>query len=292
MTSIALLAAGAIWQAAVPQNLAASAKALQDAATFSATFTVTPSGGANRAYKITYGKPNLFKIESPEGFVLSDGKDLYDYKKASNEFTVIPLSDTALRSATGALEVWGWTAFFSKDPFKDVRAQSGGHRKIKENEVDVVTATFGVGGEATIFVDSKLGLVRGFMAKNKEKDLLVMASDLKIGADAPAAGSFAFTAPEGAKKAEPPKASDATYAKVKPIMDHNCMPCHSAGSRSAGIDLSSYEGTVRSVNAGNPDSSRLVRAIESGKMPQGRPKLSDADIKTIRDWISGGAKND
>lgn len=290
-TSLALIGAGALWQASVPQNLEASAKALQDAATFQATFTVTPSGGANRAYKLSYAKPNFFKIESPEGFVLSDGKDLYDYKKATNEFTVTPLSDALVRSTSGALEFWGWASFFTKDPFKDVRAQASGHRKIKDNEVDVVSATFGVGGEATIFVDSKLGLVRGFMAKNKEKDLLVMASELKVGAEAPAAGAFAFAAPEGAKKAEAPKASDATYAKVKPIMDKSCMPCHGAGMRSGGVDLSSFDGTVRSVSPGNPDGSRLVKAVESGRMPQGRPKLSDADIKTIRDWIAEGAKN-
>lgn len=50
------------------------------------------------------------------------------------------------------------------------------------------------------------------------------------------------------------------------------------------------------VNPGNPDKSYLVDKLEGNKvvgerMPMGKTRLSDKDIKMIRDWIKEGAKN-
>ena len=40
---------------------------------------------------------------------------------------------------------------------------------------------------------------------------------------------------------------------------------------------------------GSPDSSELVTVLQSGSMPEKRPRMSPADINLIRAWIQAGA---
>ena len=66
---------------------------------------------------------------------------------------------------------------------------------------------------------------------------------------------------------------------------------------SGGVNMTSYRRLMRSrvVNTGNPNRSRIVRAIKGQgvtRMPQGRPPLKDEEIKLIEDWISAGAKEE
>lgn len=53
---------------------------------------------------------------------------------------------------------------------------------------------------------------------------------------------------------------------------------------------------VKRVEPGNPNASYLIQKLEGtvpGRMPaDGSPFLSDEQVKKVRDWISGGAKND
>ncbi|MBK8052910.1 MAG: hypothetical protein IPK35_06430 [Saprospiraceae bacterium] len=81
-----------------------------------------------------------------------------------------------------------------------------------------------------------------------------------------------------------------TYTNnVATIMNASCASagCHSASTKAAGYDLSSYNGTKS--GAAN---SKFLKSIkhESGadKMPQGGSKLPDASIKLIECWIANG----
>ncbi len=81
-----------------------------------------------------------------------------------------------------------------------------------------------------------------------------------------------------------------TYTNtIKGIMDSKCATsgCHSASTRAAGFDLSSFTGTSSSAN-----SSKFLASIkhESGAdaMPQGSAKLDDATIKNITCWVQNG----
>jgi hypothetical protein len=82
-----------------------------------------------------------------------------------------------------------------------------------------------------------------------------------------------------------------TYtADVKSILDTRCATsgCHSAGSKSGGIDLSSY------LNASaESKKDRFLGSIQhkSGynAMPQGSAKLDDATIKTLSCWVQNGS---
>ena len=92
---------------------------------------------------------------------------------------------------------------------------------------------------------------------------------------------------------------------VKPILDLRCTSCHTpgqAGTEASGLDLSSYETTMKGTKhgpmivAGDPVSSNLMRLIDgkadkSLQMPHGKKKLSSCDRDTIRKWIKQGAKN-
>lgn len=86
--------------------------------------------------------------------------------------------------------------------------------------------------------------------------------------------------------------------------------CHSGDSPAAGMRLSVGEAytnivnmpsgqmpTLMRIEPGNPDDSYLIRKLEGtaavgGRMPFGKPALSQQKIDMIRQWVTAGAKND
>lgn len=89
------------------------------------------------------------------------------------------------------------------------------------------------------------------------------------------------------------------YAKVEKIVKARCVGCHNGAKGAAGVDLSSYDGIMKSkfkgkkvVVAKKPKESVIIDALLGhgvAKMPPG-PPLSAADIKVVQDWITAGAK--
>ncbi len=93
------------------------------------------------------------------------------------------------------------------------------------------------------------------------------------------------------------------FAKnVKPILDANCARCHGGMNHRGGLSLATrasmlkggHDGTV--IVPGDPDKSLLIRLIrhEGPKddpmpMPPNKPKLSDADIAVVTQWVKAGA---
>ena len=80
----------------------------------------------------------------------------------------------------------------------------------------------------------------------------------------------------------PDPCADITFsANVKPIIDNNCIQCHSAGANFP--NLTTYNGV-----SANKD---IVKAeVVSGRMPQGG-SLTQAEIKAIECWVDAGALN-
>jgi len=74
----------------------------------------------------------------------------------------------------------------------------------------------------------------------------------------------------------------------------NCTgtSCHDPGIEK-GIDLSTphlgYTTISHRLVPGSPDSSELVTVLQSGSMPEKRPRMAPADIDLIRAWIQAGA---
>jgi hypothetical protein len=114
-------------------------------------------------------------------------------------------------------------------------------------------------------------------------------------ATATKAGAAPTTA--AAAPTKPAASSSVTFSKnIGPLLQKNCTRCHGGSNPRAGLSLDSYtnvlKGSGRPVIApGNPDSSVLYGLVKSGAMPYGGPKLADADIQMIFDWIKAGAAN-
>jgi len=85
---------------------------------------------------------------------------------------------------------------------------------------------------------------------------------------------------------------------IKPLFARRCFACHSAGEMRSGLNLEAFSGVVRGGSSGDvvvpgrASASLLYKAVarEEGapQMPQGQPKLPDAEIELIRDWIQLG----
>ena len=80
------------------------------------------------------------------------------------------------------------------------------------------------------------------------------------------------------------------------IIAANCVGCHGAPIKNAGLDLRKRDTILKggergaAVSPGNPDLSRIYRQVahlDGPHMPPGK-KLSDADIQTLKLWIERG----
>lgn len=82
-----------------------------------------------------------------------------------------------------------------------------------------------------------------------------------------------------------------TYAgKIKPIIDLNCLGCHSGSNPGGNINLSTYSGLQAIALNG-----KLLGSIrhQSGysAMPKNAPSLPQCEIDAIRIWVDSGAPN-
>ncbi|MCH8275236.1 MAG: hypothetical protein IH851_10645 [Armatimonadetes bacterium] len=294
---IALAGVGA--QRPLPPLLTGHVKTLEDAASLRITFTVRAGLFAPEEYTLAYAKPNLFRIDGPKGFVLSDGKNVYVYSDESNTYTVSEAASEAVAEQIGAEEVWAWSAFFDKGVLKSFRtAEAGGKRNIRGNEVTEVSVTLGGErkGTASLYIDTKLKVARGFIITAGDKDLQVIASEIILSAEPISASEFAFTAPEGAKEAEETEEakSGVSFAAVQALMSRSCMPCHSRRTRSGGYQYTTYQGIVMAVVPGDPQRSPIINAVSgpNPRMPQTGAPLTAGQVSLLSDWIAAGANRD
>jgi mono/diheme cytochrome c family protein len=93
---------------------------------------------------------------------------------------------------------------------------------------------------------------------------------------------------------------------VMPILQTNCLECHSPGGKGAvksGLLLDSYEHLMKGtkygpvIDPGHSLNSPFIQVIEgkqvhkSIRMPHGGKELSAAGKKVLKDWVDQGAKN-
>ena len=85
---------------------------------------------------------------------------------------------------------------------------------------------------------------------------------------------------------------------IQPIIASECAiaGCHAAPG-AAGLDLSNYDTFKKGGNtapgfiAGDGKGSHVVKRIDGGGMPLGRPPLDGDQIQLFIDWIDEGAEN-
>src|SRR3954451_16913645 len=90
-----------------------------------------------------------------------------------------------------------------------------------------------------------------------------------------------------------------TYQQhVAPILQARCNACHNADKQKGGLTLETYGGAMQGggsgavIEPGDPDSSTLyllVTHAEQPNMPPNQPKLPDAELAILKQWIAGGA---
>ena len=246
-------------------------------------------------YTLTVGKPNLFKLSMPDGFVLSDGSNVYTYKKSDNSYSEVPYSDGELAKFEKKSAVFGWAAFFPKSPVADITvAVPKPPMALKGMQVTPVDVSLKDGKTTgTIFVDPSTGLTAGFSLKTEDKQYLAIASSVTPSNDPPASDLFAFIAPDGSKKVD--AAASGGFTQVAELLNNNCMPCHSSSNHKAGVNLTSYQGIVAAVTPGDAAGSLLVKSLYGNgvdQMPKGRTPLSADQIKIVEQWITAGAKQE
>lgn len=91
-----------------------------------------------------------------------------------------------------------------------------------------------------------------------------------------------------------------TYQQhVRPLLVNRCLGCHNPDQTRGGLDLSSHGSLLAGgsggavVQPGDPDGSRLFQLVSHAaepKMPPGGPRIPDAELQTIRDWIQQGCR--
>ncbi len=84
---------------------------------------------------------------------------------------------------------------------------------------------------------------------------------------------------------------------VLPILRAKCLRCHGEKGAQANLSLTGRDALLKggksgaAVIPGNPNDSLLLSITASGKMPVAGPKLTPAELGTIRKWIEEGALN-
>ncbi|MDB5342721.1 MAG: hypothetical protein JWP89_1098 [Schlesneria sp.] len=95
-----------------------------------------------------------------------------------------------------------------------------------------------------------------------------------------------------------PKSDYAT--QVKPLLVKHCLQCHGPEKQQSGLRIDSGRALTDGGDSGpalvarDPAKSLLIQAVTgaegASKMPPEGPRLSDAEIQLLKDWIADGAK--
>ena len=87
-------------------------------------------------------------------------------------------------------------------------------------------------------------------------------------------------------------------SQIVPILQKNCLACHSSASKMGGFILENYAALMKggahgaAIVPGKADQSRLILMLEGTvqpRMPFGADPLPTADIATMKAWVEGGA---
>jgi hypothetical protein len=94
-----------------------------------------------------------------------------------------------------------------------------------------------------------------------------------------------------------------TYAgQIKDILDRKCVPCHKPSKAKADLLMDSLENVMKGgeigavIEPGDPAKSEMYRRItldpdDEDFMPSdGKPPLTEAEVRLIERWIASGAK--
>lgn len=79
-------------------------------------------------------------------------------------------------------------------------------------------------------------------------------------------------------------------ATVLPIIQNNCMGCHSAANTGGGILLTNYA-QIQTIALNGKLYGTISHSTGYSPMPKNLPKMSDCAIAQIQSWVNAGAPN-
>lgn len=89
-----------------------------------------------------------------------------------------------------------------------------------------------------------------------------------------------------------------TFKEASAVFNNRCNSCHNGDKKKGGLALDSYltamegGGSGKVIEPGDPDASTLFLLVthqEQPTMPPNSPKIPDAEIEVLRQWIAAGA---
>src|SRR5262245_11692842 len=81
------------------------------------------------------------------------------------------------------------------------------------------------------------------------------------------------------------------------LLEERCLACHDASRQRGGLDLSSRATALKGGDSGpalvSGDAARslLLKMVggPAARMPRSGPRLTEAEVRVLRDWIAAGA---
>lgn len=184
------------------QLLSGHNKALSEAQSLKATYTLMVQGGVASQYTIDFSKPNLARIDTPAELIVADGSMVTRYDKKTKTYYKDPQTPALLSEVLSDDAFNVWAPFFDEKALKPVSAKSLGTKNRKGMTLNTVEATFGGGKVLTAYINSEDNTVR--QAELKYKDManvvLMDTKSFEIGAKASDATMYAFKAPAGSQE--------------------------------------------------------------------------------------------
>lgn len=204
---VSLLAAAGLYvwaQGSGASLLGGYQKALTEAQTLTAEYTVMHNLGAKTAIRIDLAKPNMAKIDRPNELIVADGKTITTYDKANKTYFKQEQTAALLRDALSADEYMVWHAFFVPDYFGKTVSKNLGKKNRKGAVLNAVEAKADADGRkvVTFYLGDKDNLLRQaeIVVNNPDgKDSVVLDTTNVVVGGAVDANLFAFKAPDGSR---------------------------------------------------------------------------------------------
>jgi outer membrane lipoprotein-sorting protein len=181
-------------------------RALNNAETLSATYTVVAIGGTAEAYQVDLAKPNQARIDTPRELIIADGKTITTYDKANKTYYKRPQTNEELRAMFGPDELNLWASFFDAKAYANVvSTRQAGTRNRRGMTLNVLEASFDRENrrKVTFYLHQQDNVARQaeILVKDQSGEFSTVIDTRSVVLGEKADESlFAFKAPDGARE--------------------------------------------------------------------------------------------
>jgi hypothetical protein len=82
-------------------------------------------------------------------------------------------------------------------------------------------------------------------------------------------------------------AKSVTYTSdIGTLLTKRCVGCHNPNGSAKKIPLDNYDNVKATVKPGNASGSRLIKAVDGGRM---RGRASEGEVDLLKKWVNQGA---